>query len=93
MNEPEWTQEKRKHNTPYSDRWQFRSEEQLIGNLRGRIVYGYLHKGGKHSPGWFVTQYPNPMGEFIARLNPNLTLDEAQQAAKLLLLAQHRSKR
>ena len=92
MNEPEWTQEKRKQNTPYSARWKYRSEEQLLGNLRGRMIYGYLHKGGRHNPRWFVTQYPTPVGEFIARLNPNLTLDEAQQAAKLLLLAQHRSK-
>lgn len=90
MTEAEWTQEARIHNSPYSGRWMCRSEEQLIGSLRGRIIYGYLHEGGTHEPGWFVTLYSNSAP--IARLNPNLTLDEAQHAAKLLLICQARSK-
>ena len=90
MNEPEWALEPRRHNSPYRENWVLRSEEKLLGTLRGRIVYGFLQQGGTHKPGWFVLQYA--LSEPIARMNPNLTLDEAQRAAKLLLIAQARSK-
>lgn len=40
----------------------------------------YLTKGGRKNPGWFVWR-----GAAIhARMNPNLSLDEAQSAAKMM---------
>lgn len=40
----------------------------------------YLVKGGRKNPGWVVWRG----AEVRTRLNPNLTLDEAQSAAKML---------
>lgn len=50
----------------------------LMGN--GWPTAWHLAKGGRKHPGWFVWRG----GLVHTRLNPNLTLDEAQDAAKLL---------
>jgi hypothetical protein len=48
-------------------------------------VLGFLKKGAKKRQGWHVHKYR--MADSIARLPHTLTLDEAQDAAKLILLS------
>jgi hypothetical protein len=48
-------------------------------------VLGFLKKGAKKRQGWFVHVYR--MDAAIARLPHTMPLDEAQAAAKLILLS------
>jgi hypothetical protein len=50
----------------------------------GRTV-GYLKKGSKKRQGWFVHSFL--LADHIARLPHTRPLDEAQDAAKLILLS------
>ena len=85
MRDTTWHEFSRQHNSPHRRYWELKDTDvHAIGSLRGRTVYGYLCEGGKRTPGWYVYRYMR--GSIVARLSPSLTLDEAQQGAKLLLL-------
>lgn len=65
--------------------WMCRDLHNLpTGRITGKRVWGYLVQGGRKRPGWFVLLYLP--GDHVARMNPNLSLEEAQGAAKLILL-------
>lgn len=64
--------------------WQDRNDR-CWGLMRGRSLIGVLEQGPRKRPGWFVL--PPYSSDPITRMNPNLTLAEAQDAARLLLLA------
>ena len=72
--------------------WEFQNHQYSMPAIwtllkNGAYTGQYLVKGGRKSPGWYVWYgYIQ-----IARLNPNLTLDEAKDAAKLLLLTHSQS--
>ena len=85
MNATTWQETRRQHNSPHRRCWELKdADEHALGSLRGRTVYGWLCEGGRRTPGWHVYRYMR--GDIVARLSPSLTLDEAQQGAKLLLL-------
>ena len=48
-------------------------------------VRGYLNRGGRKLPGWFVHVYRR--ADPIAKLPHTMSKDEAQDAAKLILLS------
>ena len=50
-----------------------------------RRLLGFLKKGGRKHPGWYVHQYR--MAGHIATLPHTLAEDEAKDAAKLILLS------
>lgn len=50
-----------------------------------RRVLGFLKKGGRQHPGWYVHQYR--MAGPAAKLPHTLTEDEAKDAAKMILLS------
>jgi len=85
MRDTTWQETRRQHNSSHRRCWELKdTDEHALGSLRGRVLYGYLCDGGKRTPGWYVYRYMQ--GDIVARLSPSLTLDEAQQGAKLLLL-------
>lgn len=49
-----------------------------------RRVLGFLKKGGRQHPGWYVHQYR--MAGPVAKLPHTLPEDEVKDAAKLILL-------
>jgi hypothetical protein len=85
MRDTTWQETLRQHNSPHRRYWELKdTAEHAFRSLQSRTVYGYLCEGGKRTPGWYVYRYMR--GDIVARLSPSLTLDEAQQGAKLLLL-------
>ena len=85
MRDTTWQETRRQHNSQHRRCWELKdTDEHARGPLRGRTLYGYLCEGGRRTPGWYVYRYMR--GDIVVRLSPSLTLDEAQQTAKLLLL-------
>ena len=56
-----------------------------FAQINPRRVLGFLKKGSKKRQGWHVHKYRTE--EPIARLPHTLPLDQAQEAAKLILLS------
>ncbi len=70
MNEHEWICKAHPNSTP--TQWALAKNGAWTGY--------YIVKGGRKNPGWRVLRGSQP----IARMNPNLTVEEAQSAAKML---------
>lgn len=88
MNETEWTEgvTRLQQKLPRAHQaWTLKDKDNMPGTLPAKRLHGYLVQGGRKLPGWYVMHYlPSPVP--LARLNPNLSLEEAQAAAKLILL-------
>lgn len=84
MSTIEWTLRDRPKDSAYAACWELKDAEYRdLSGLKSKVLYGYLLQGAKRAPGWYVTQYV--LSVPFARLSPNLSLEEAQNAAKMLL--------